>query len=869
MAPAVPATTKSTTNEHQLLTDFKSQYELQKTVQMIATRLGEVQVNGAPIMPNAVGTPLNNLLRDMNIAAPIEAPEFNFELDGNLTLDDVIARCTVLNINMFDVTRSLGSRSFYDATFQQANDDPRAPEQNNPWREYSRPEAAERSVEFQQVVHYENSTQLVNWTETMPKLKLLFKARIYTNDMAKACMMLLVHKYHPEQAILLIQRNANQIATHLLRIDSNRDKRTYHRSLLLRTYRTPEEDIPAALQKAQLIIDSIYPQNDPAYAAHRSSTFRTALISFLHDTIAAGVLEKIQRHHVECLPLSDEEIKEFAIKYEAYSRLKPTTPLLYGRTIGNTPATSFIQLNSTNSQLNTIYPAYPAYPSPYANPYPPYPYNEIDQVQQMAHFQRAQEQPHIPPPQGPNPNFQQAQPPPQGPNPNFQQAQHVQHPQQNPPPVINQNAAQLLNLPQHPPAGFFPLQNPLALINQHQQQLQIGAQPLPNPQRPQPPFQPQIQQSGPPAAAVPSPPIHTQPLTPESPTDDETWTENQFHTPARPQTGGVVHSGDRAVWNLPYVPTPKQNIDYEELPTNAKVFIQEGRRIARINSEFYLVRNYPEDVFSPVNLMPAFKAVKTNTAKSGTTSRKSSRDRKQTDVYQAGLNAAEIFQAQLNAIASSRGYVDPQGRYRSYSSESRQNTATKSPNIPTNTAGRSSQNGYSVANQTKSQNSNAPRSYSQTRQYDGRNDSRTRYPSTSNRANSGTRRESNSNNRPSSQNNYARNASKSPSRNQNQYTAATRPSRSNDHSSFRSANRSASMRKVYPLMQKGVNCASDYNPYATKHCTKCNKPGHHEFECARYYSYSINKCTFCATSHHRAQDCQETKSFPPNVYSKN
>ncbi len=48
----------------------------------------------------------------------------------------------------------------------------------------------------------------------MPKLKELSKARVYTDDMTKACIIKMVDKYHPEQAILLCTRTAvlrNQI----------------------------------------------------------------------------------------------------------------------------------------------------------------------------------------------------------------------------------------------------------------------------------------------------------------------------------------------------------------------------------------------------------------------------------------------------------------------------------------------------------------------------------------------------------------------------------------------------------------------------------------------------------------------------------
>jgi len=93
----------------------------------------------------------------------------------------------------------------------------------------------------------------------MEELRKLFLARVYTNDMAKCCLMHLVQKYHPEQRILLRTMTANQIATYLLQLDSNRDKRTLHRQQLFRIMRSPEEDLSAALARVQLSIDAIYP----------------------------------------------------------------------------------------------------------------------------------------------------------------------------------------------------------------------------------------------------------------------------------------------------------------------------------------------------------------------------------------------------------------------------------------------------------------------------------------------------------------------------------------------------------------------------------------------------------------------------------
>lgn len=836
------------------LTDFKSQYHLQKNMQMLTDTLTRIQnPQGQPLIPNGEGTPMNNLIRELNLQAPAQEPPFEFELDEHVTLDQVQAQCTQRNINLFDVTRNLGNRSFYDHV-QTFADAPAAgaPPVNNPWREYSRPEAAEKAVEMSMVTYYGDSHSVVNWTETMPKLKQLFKARVYTNDMAKACLMNMVHKYHPEQAILLRTRTANQIATHLIQLDSNRDKRTYHRMLLFKTVRTPEEDLPAALAKAQLIIDAIYPADDPAYAAHRSSTFRTAIISFCHDTIASGVLELIQKHQAECLPLSDDDIRDFAVKYENYMHLKPTTNLAFGRSINNTPAATFIQLNSMRTAANTIYPAYPAYPSPYANPYPAYPWYD---PQNLAA------------PNGPG----QGQP---GQDVNIQNQLQLPLQQQIPlaaqiDPIANLQAQ--IQLQGVPPVGQM-LINPA----EHLIRPNLAQQPMLPPAAPQPPrwpphrpaiplpppaqVQPQaaqpqqlqaLAQALPPAAAAPRAPELPQALADQAQEKqpvqpDQEWLRNlpledqelrsprndSFYTPDSQSPFSPARNapyGDQAAWNIPHVPTPKKTMDYHELPTNAKVFVQSQRRLANVGNEVVLVKNHPEDVVPP-NLLEQIQALALGTPKKAEKGKKaakgifqptrqSTRDKKPPDLYQAGLYA---LQASLNAINPTRGYVDSSGRYRSYSRDR-------------------------VDSRAVSQGSDS--------RPNSRNDSRTRLSSQD---------------RAKSPNPYYRSQSPSVNRSKSpMYSSDNRQSRTPYKNSFRSSNRSESTRRLYPLMHKGQNCRSDYNPYTTKNCTKCLKNGHHEFECAKYSAYSDSLCSFCHKMNHRSQDCKEVKEFPPRVPTKN
>jgi hypothetical protein len=110
-----------------------------------------------------------------------------------------------------------------------------------------------------------------------------------------------------------------------------------------------------------------------------------------------------------------------------------------------------------------------------------------------------------------------------------------------------------------------------------------------------------------------------------------------------------------------------------------------------------------------------------------------------------------------------------------------------------------------------------------------------------------------------------REQSRSPYRQQGSSTFnSERRSRRDDHSGSRGRERSIIARQTYPKMKKGENCSLDYDPLKMKSCSKCGKPGHHEFECYKYERYSIKKCSVCDRLHHFAGDCKELEKFPPN-----
>ena len=312
--------------------EFKSQYELKKTAGLFADALTQFQnAAGQPIFANEEGTPLRNLLNQLDLQPAQQAPPYDFELQNHVTFNQIQAACNQRGVPITGIIRTVSGRSMYDYTYGQPL--PNNVVDPNPWREFSRPEAAERTVEIAQLTFYGDSTTIVDWAETMEKLKALFKARIYTSEMAKICLMNMVHKYHPEQAAMLRQLTANQIATHLLLLDSNRDKKTYIRTQLYKVFRDPEEDLPAALAKAQLLINGVYPDNDPAYTAQRQAAFRTAVLSFCHDTIAAGILEKIQHHQNSAYPLQMRKSATMQLNLRNILTLDPPLDCYLGGTL--------------------------------------------------------------------------------------------------------------------------------------------------------------------------------------------------------------------------------------------------------------------------------------------------------------------------------------------------------------------------------------------------------------------------------------------------------------------------------------------------------------------------------------------------------
>ena len=116
-------------------------------------------------------------------------------------------------------------------------------------------------------------------------------------------------------------------------------------------------------------------------------------------------------------------------------------------------------------------------------------------------------------------------------------------------------------------------------------------------------------------------------------------------------------------------------MDFYELPTDTPIVVQNQQRLAKVGNEIVRVKNHPEDHVPTVmerfealalqqqkesGAKPKRQSKDRNTEERSITPRRSSRNKKPTEIYQAGLNS-------MQTSSNPRGYVDSSSRYRSYS----------------------------------------------------------------------------------------------------------------------------------------------------------------------------------------------------------
>ena len=104
------------------------------------------------------------------------------------------------------------------------------------------------------------------------------------------------------------------------------------------------------------LLDKVYPANVPENAPYRENYLKTAILSFLPDSIAIPILEdlNLRQAAIKCIPVSAEQLQRTAYSAERFAQIIIKTPLQFSRTLQTAPGASQVQFNSIKNLV--IYP---------------------------------------------------------------------------------------------------------------------------------------------------------------------------------------------------------------------------------------------------------------------------------------------------------------------------------------------------------------------------------------------------------------------------------------------------------------------------------------------------------------------------------
>jgi hypothetical protein len=157
------------------------------------------------------------------------------------------------------------------------------------------------------------------------------------------------------------------------------DKTVYRKKELNQLVRSPDQELRIHLTMERMLIDKIYPEAVPANTAARSSTWRTAIISFSPDVVAVPLLELIRKRLEDCDPMTDEDIHLMALSADETVKRPLPCPLKYGRIVGSSPVINQIHFNSVNTGFHPYGMPLEGYANPY-QAYQAYPQQRDDNV---------------------------------------------------------------------------------------------------------------------------------------------------------------------------------------------------------------------------------------------------------------------------------------------------------------------------------------------------------------------------------------------------------------------------------------------------------------------------------------------------------
>ena len=161
------------------------------------------------------------------------------------------------------------------------------------WTEYAR-DKSNAEWEADLIMWLNRADLVVDWKATMNKFDAVLNIeKQYTEGAMVDCLKRMANYFEKIQTEQLAGKTANQIATILINLQKPADIVEHLRAKLSATTRDVGETISKAVQKAELVIQQLYPKEEDAYM--RKTLYMQAILAFSHDKVVKAYNHNFQK----------------------------------------------------------------------------------------------------------------------------------------------------------------------------------------------------------------------------------------------------------------------------------------------------------------------------------------------------------------------------------------------------------------------------------------------------------------------------------------------------------------------------------------------------------------------------------------------
>ena len=202
------------------------------------------------------------------------------------------------------------------------------------------PELASSVSEVQtNIVFFDMEKTTVDWPSTIRNLQEYAQSHYYDHLMVKIALInILKYSSRFSDIEYFLDKDADQIARHLLRSSANDDKFTYHRTKLFNLTRRVNQPLTEILEVADQYISVLF--KGEGNKKQRENYSLLALLSFVSDDLSTHISDQIKLKKSMGENINLQYYRNLCLKMEAQKGNMPPVPLKFNRKVDFLPAVS-------------------------------------------------------------------------------------------------------------------------------------------------------------------------------------------------------------------------------------------------------------------------------------------------------------------------------------------------------------------------------------------------------------------------------------------------------------------------------------------------------------------------------------------------